>query len=208
MCTPFHHWGQTACRALRRGMSQCAKQPAVRSLPICPTCSLRHLGSARSSSRRLRPATAGALRNIQRSSIKSLRLSTTCSTASSATTSVFPAGRAQARVKLPACILKCTAQQILQQQDFEHDLSAAIAGGMTGVLLSDATGNDAAALYEAAIKLKGQLRGRAMLLIADRTDIVDASEADGVIVGQKGWYRMLWHHTADMACKYCMSCIA
>lgn len=67
---------------------------------------------------------------------------------------------------------------------------------MTGVLLSDATGNDAAALYEAAIKLKGQLRGRAMLLIADRTDIVDASEADGVIVGQKGWYRMLWQHTA------------
>ena len=169
-------------------MSQSAKQGIVTSLPVCHNCSVRHLGAGRLRQRRLRPATAGALRHIKQSSARSLRLATTCSTASSvgATTSVFPAGRKQARVKLPACIWKCTAQQVIDQRDFEHDLSAAIAGGVTGVLLSDASGNDAAALYEAAIKLKGQLRGRAMLLIADRTDIVDAAEADGVIVSQKG----------------------
>lgn len=102
--------------------------------------------------------------------------------------------------------MKCTTAQVLQQKGFDHDLSAAIAGGVTGVLLSDPSGSDAAALYEAAIKLKGQLRGRAMLLIAERTDIVDASEADGVIVSQKGMLQMLVYlshlscHTTYLAC--------
>lgn len=102
------------------------------------------------------------------------------------TASVFPAGRKQARVKLPACILKVAAQEVLQQLDFEDKLSEAITGGITGVLLADASGSDGAALYEAACKLKAQLRGRAVLLIADRSDIVDAAEADGVIMSSKG----------------------
>lgn len=89
-------------------------------------------------------------------------------------------------MKLPACILKVGVQEVLQQQDFEDELSLAIAGGITGLLLSDASGTDGAALYEAACKLKAQLRGRAVLLIADRTDIVDAAEADGVILSSKG----------------------
>lgn len=54
------------------------------------------------------------------------------------------------------------------------------------MLLADNSGNDGAALYDAACKLKEQLRGRAVLLIADRTDIVDAAEADGVILSSKG----------------------
>lgn len=54
------------------------------------------------------------------------------------------------------------------------------------MLLADTSGSDGAALYEAACKLKEQLRGRAVLLIADRTDIVDAAEADGVILSSKG----------------------
>ena len=102
------------------------------------------------------------------------------------TASVFPAGRTQARVKLPACILKVAATEVLQEQNFSEVLSSATAGGITGVLLADTSGNDGAALYEAACKLKEQLRGRAVLLIADRTDIVDAAEADGVILSSKG----------------------
>ena len=171
-------------------MSQYTKQSVVTSLPVCQ-CSLRQLRSSSLVPHRIpmRPSTAAASRYVQRAARRSLRLSTTCSTASS--TSVFPAGRKQARVKLPACILKCTAQQVLQQDDFSHALSTAISAGITGVLLSDSTGNDAAALYEAASKLKERLRGRAMLLIADRTDIADAAEADGVIVSSKGTLGML-----------------
>ena len=43
-----------------------------------------------------------------------------------------------------------------------------------------------AALYEAAVGLKELIRGRAVLLVANRTDIVDAVEADGVALTSKG----------------------
>lgn len=43
-----------------------------------------------------------------------------------------------------------------------------------------------AELYEAAIKLKDLIRGRAVLLISDRTDIANAVEADGVSLTNKG----------------------
>ena len=89
-------------------------------------------------------------------------------------------------------MLKVTVLDVLQQQEFEDLLSLATAGGITGVLLTEASGSDGAALYEAACKLKAQLRGRAVLLIADRTDIADAAEADGVVLSSKGQgYRLL-----------------
>ena len=43
-----------------------------------------------------------------------------------------------------------------------------------------------AELYDAACQLREALRGRAILLIEDRTDIVDAAEADGVVLSQRG----------------------
>ena len=43
-----------------------------------------------------------------------------------------------------------------------------------------------AELYEAGVKLKEMIRGRAALLIANRTDIVDAVEADGVTLTARG----------------------
>ena len=92
-------------------------------------------------------------------------------------------------MKLPACILKLAAADVLDQNDFDTVLSAATAGGITGVLLTDTSGSDGAALYEAACKVKEQLRARAVLLIADRTDIADAAEADGVILSSKGGCR-------------------
>lgn len=48
------------------------------------------------------------------------------------------------------------------------------------------TGGGGAQLYEAAIKLREALRGRAALLVVDRTDIVDAAEADGVLLSPQG----------------------
>lgn len=41
-------------------------------------------------------------------------------------------------------------------------------------------------LYDAACHLRELLRGRAALLVVDRTDIVDAAEADGVLLSPRG----------------------
>lgn len=41
--------------------------------------------------------------------------------------------------------------------------------------------------------LKDVLRGRGILLIEDRTDIVGAAEADGVILSRQGEYPHLLH---------------
>ena len=46
-----------------------------------------------------------------------------------------------------------------------------------------------AALYEAAVKLKEAIRGRALLLILNRTDIVDATGASGVALSSDGLFR-------------------
>lgn len=46
-----------------------------------------------------------------------------------------------------------------------------------------------AQLYEAAVVMKDVLRGRAALLIQDRTDIVAAAEADGVVLSSQGTYQ-------------------
>lgn len=49
----------------------------------------------------------------------------------------------------------------------------------------------AAELYEAAVQLKSLIRGRACLLITDRTDIANAAEADGVALSPKGMHQHL-----------------
>lgn len=55
-----------------------------------------------------------------------------------------------------------------------------------GTLGGAGEGSGGAQLYEAAIRLKEALRGRAALFVVDRTDIVDAAEADGVLLSPRG----------------------
>ena len=116
---------------------------------------------------------------------RSLRLRAQQSSQGSAR-GVFPAGKKQARVQLPALILQFTSQEVLQQPEVSRQIDEAAAGGASGVLLSDVSGSGGAELYEAALKVKELLRGRAVLLLADRTDIVGAAEADGVLLGSQG----------------------
>ena len=105
---------------------------------------------------------------------------------------LFPAGKRQARVQLPALMLAVTAADVLdpaQAGGALEALSAAVAGGATAVVLAqgaDGGGSGGAELYEAAVRLKELLRGRAVLLIADRTDIVDAAGADGALLTGAG----------------------
>ena len=171
-------------------MSQSAQRAIVTGLPVCG-CHPRPVPLCRPARRLLRNhvnpfAASKDYKSASTSRQRSKQPAYATASSVSQTASVFPAGRTQARVKLPACILKVAATEVLQEQNFSEVLSSATAGGITGVLLADTSGNDGAALYEAACKLKEQLRGRAVLLIADRTDIVDAAEADGVILSSKG----------------------
>lgn len=108
----------------------------------------------------------------------------------SAKATVYPAGRKQATFRTPACVIKVDSSEVLEQlPHFEETLAEALAGGVTSVLLSDSPESTGASLYEAASILKGFLRGRATLLVADRIDIVDAAEADGVLLTPKGAHR-------------------
>ena len=53
------------------------------------------------------------------------------------------------------------------------------------------SGGSGGQLYEAACRVREALRGRAALLVVDRTDIVDAAEADGVLLSPKGVLRLV-----------------
>ncbi|KAK9834814.1 hypothetical protein WJX81_000733 [Elliptochloris bilobata] len=95
--------------------------------------------------------------------------------------------RRQARVVLPACIVCVDASSVVAPGGGATEaVAAAVAGGATAVLLAGTGTTGGAELYEAACQLREVLRGRAVLLIEDRTDIVDAAEADGVVLSQRG----------------------
>lgn len=66
-------------------------------------------------------------------------------------------------------------------------LEAAVASGATAVILADDTGDATTReLFNAALALKESLRGRAALLVADRTDIAASAECDGVVLSDDG----------------------
>lgn len=98
---------------------------------------------------------------------------------------LFPAGKRQARVQLPALMLEVDAADVLQRAGAIDDISAAVAGGATAVVLRQGS-EGSGELYEAAVRLKELLRGRAALLVSDRTDIVDVVGADGALLSPDG----------------------
>ena len=58
---------------------------------------------------------------------------------------VFPAGKKQARVVLPACILVFTATDVMERRaELSQSITDAIGAGATGVLLEDDEGTGAA----------------------------------------------------------------
>ena len=105
-----------------------------------------------------------------------------------ASVGLFPAGKRQARVQLPALMLAVEAADVLdadQRAGAVEDICAAVAAGATAVVLRQG-GEGSGELYEAAVRLKELLRGRAALLVADRTDIVDVVGADGALLSPDG----------------------
>jgi len=99
---------------------------------------------------------------------------------------IFPAGQKQARVDLPALMVEVDAAAFsAAPQSLLNDVNAAVTAGATAVVLG-AGAAGAAGLYEAAVQLKALLRGRAALLLLDRTDIATAVEAEGVVLSAAG----------------------
>lgn len=95
---------------------------------------------------------------------------------------LYPAGRRQVRLHLPALILTVIADALLSDSAVVEELGTAVTAGATAVVLAEGCSTSAAQLYDAAIKLKDLLRGRAVLIVRDRTDIADAAGADGVLL--------------------------
>lgn len=101
---------------------------------------------------------------------------------------LFPAGKRQARVQLPALMLTVQGSDVLdpaQAAGALEAVNAAVAGGATAVVLQQGA-EGSGELYEAAVRLKELLRGRAALLVEDRTDIVDVVGADGALLSPDG----------------------
>ena len=97
--------------------------------------------------------------------------------------SLFPAGKKQARVQLPALFLSVQSSDVATSLEA---INGAVTGGATAIMLVESPGAGAAQLYEATIAVKDILRGRAALLIADRVDIANAAGADGVVLSSSG----------------------
>jgi hypothetical protein len=97
--------------------------------------------------------------------------------------SLLPAGKKQARVQLPALFINVSAGDITLSLD---DIAAAVVGGATAVVITETADGGAAQLYEAALTVKNMLRGRAALLLFERTDIANAINAEGVFLSSSG----------------------
>ncbi|KAI8475898.1 MAG: hypothetical protein J3K34DRAFT_517060 [Monoraphidium minutum] len=112
----------------------------------------------------------------------------TGSLAPAAGVGIFPAGGRQARVDLPALMVEVDAAAFASDSvAAAAAVNAAVTAGATAVILGGGGGGGgAAALYEAAVQLKDLLRGRAALLLLDRTDIASAVDAEGVVLSAAG----------------------
>ncbi|KAG1680578.1 hypothetical protein FOA52_015025 [Chlamydomonas sp. UWO 241] len=82
-------------------------------------------------------------------------------------------------------MLQLDADAVKADPDLVATVSDAVGAGATAVILSEGAGG-ATSLYEAAVALRGALRGRASLLLVDRTDVATAAEADGVLLTDQG----------------------
>lgn len=108
---------------------------------------------------------------------------------------VFPGGVRRAEVRIPGLVLRLQVLEVLEGKAFEgflDTLSAIVAEGLTMVILeSGVDGEGGARLYEAACLLKSVLRGRAVLMVAERVDIAAAAGVDGVVLSDEGLFASL-----------------
>lgn len=109
----------------------------------------------------------------------------TCAAASSdVSAGIFPAGKKQAKVKIPALHLNLTTDAILSS-DVADSVDCHLGAGTTAIVVRDPSAGGAD-LFNAAAKVKEIVRGRVPVLLEDRTDIVSAAQVDGVVLTERG----------------------
>ena len=99
-------------------------------------------------------------------------------------TGIFPSGKKQPQLNLPALVLCITVDQ-MRLPDGAEKIGGWIAGGASAILLKEETKDGlsrAGDLYEAAVKLQEIVRGRADVWIMGRIDIAEAVDAKGVVL--------------------------
>lgn len=97
---------------------------------------------------------------------------------------IFPSGRKQPQLEMPAFIVAVTVQQT-QDPEILDRISQCIKGGASSVLLTEDAGRapcSAGELYDAAVQLQEMLRDRAKLFITGRSDIAEAVNAKGIVL--------------------------
>eukprot|EP00892_Ulva_mutabilis_P005497 jgi/Ulvmu1/3319/UM155_0002.1 len=97
---------------------------------------------------------------------------------------IFPAGKKQAKVRIPAIHVNLTTDAILDSNAADS-VESYVRGGASAIIVRDPSsgGGD---LFKAAAKLKDIVRGRIPVLLEDRTDIVSATQVDGVVLTERG----------------------
>lgn len=97
--------------------------------------------------------------------------------------SLFPAGRKQARVEIPAFFVFVSPYDV---ETYRSQIEAIVEAGATGIVLEADSSIGSGTLYEAAISLKQLVRGRTPVLVFERMDIADAASVDGILLSEKG----------------------
>ena len=99
-------------------------------------------------------------------------------------TGIFPLGKKQPQLNLPALVLCITVDQ-MGLPDCAEKISGWVTGGVSAILLREEAKDGltrAGDLYEAAVKLQEILRDRAGVWIMGRIDIAEAVNAKGVVL--------------------------
>ena len=109
---------------------------------------------------------------------------TVAATNSDVSKGIFPAGKKQAKVQLPALFVVVTSQEALLP-DLPARVEKCISAGATALVVRDSS-TGGADLFKATAQLKGAVRSRVAVLLEDRTDIVSATDADGVVLTSQG----------------------
>ena len=106
-------------------------------------------------------------------------------TTTTTTTKDLFAGAKRAEVRIPGFCAIVDVRDVLENPDA---VDRVLHAGATVVALQDSSPGETSGktLYEAAAKLKTLVRGRACVLIGDRTDIALSAELDGVVLTDEG----------------------
>lgn len=120
------------------------------------------------------------------------RLALRATASSDVSTGIFPAGKKQAKVRIPAIHISLTTDAVLES-DISGSIDSYIRAGATAIIMRDPSsgGGD---LFKAAARLKDIVRGRIPVLLEDRTDIVSATQVDGVLLTARGACRLTSIH--------------